>query len=234
LICMERSPNTGGYRRFWRSGAVIVPAVFAFLCITLIVMFLSGCAPRVSYSVRTLYTDPNLSPRALSNADIAVLPLLTSRGPLSEGPLGSGVLVRKLRDLRPDLRFVSYEEFDGAFPPRFNRRGIADFYGKLFRQEVLSVKNMDSLWVHVAQPYILVYTLWDGADIKNVDESIFKHVTLICELWRRDGREVVWRASVKGVSDDGRMADGELLASSMRFLAESIPFSAPEYGRESW
>ena len=67
-----------------------------------------------------------------------------------------------------------------------------------------------------------------------MDQSFFKHVTVICEIWSRDGREVVWRASYKGVSDDSRMTDGELLSESVKALVRNIPPTAPEYGRENW
>jgi hypothetical protein len=231
IVYMELSPKTSGRQCYRRFCAIAVPVV---LCLVLVVVFFAGCGYRVSYNVRTVYADPLFSARSLSNADMAVLPLLTPRGALTEGPLEAGRMVKRLRSLRPDLRFVSYEEFEKAFPPRFDRRRISDFYGGLFRQEVLSIKNMDSLWVHIAQPFILVYALQDGAEIRNIDGSRFKHVTVSCEIWSREGREVVWRATVKGVSDDGRMADSELLAASMRFLAESIPVTAPEYGRERW
>jgi len=195
---------------------------------------LAGCSRRVSYNVRELYSDARFSARALSSNDIAVLPLLTSRGAVTEGPLEAGNIVKRLRALRPDLRFVSYENFENSFPPRFDKRQITDFYGKLFREEVLSVKNMDSLWAHVDHPFILVYALRDGAQILNTDGSVFMHVTVVCELWSREWRAVVWRASCKGVSDDGKTPDGELLAESMRILAEAIPATAPDYGRESW
>jgi len=232
---MKLSPKASACQNRIKSRATTSLASFLSLCLIFIITaFLPACAPRVSYNVRTLYTDPFFTSRTLSNAEIAVLPLLTSRGALADGALEAGSMAKRLRSLRPDLRFVSNDKFEDAFPPRFDRRFLADFHGKLFRQEVLSVKNMDSLWVHVAQPYILVYALVDGADIRNVDESRFRHVTLTCEIWCREGREVVWRATVKGVSDDRRMVDRELLAASMRFLAESIPASSPEYGRERW
>ncbi|MCL2219160.1 MAG: hypothetical protein FWC23_04415 [Chitinispirillia bacterium] len=227
---MELSPKIARRRSGRKSGAAVIPAL---VCLALLAA-IAGCGYRVSYNVRVIYADPLFSARALTNVDIAVLPFLTVNGPFSEGPLETGVMLKGLKSQRPDLRFVSHEKFEEVFPPRFNRRWIADFYGGLFRQEVLTVKNMDSLWVHVEQPYLLVYSLRDGAEIINVDQSFFKHVTVICEIWSRDGREVVWRASYKGVSDDSRMTDGELLSESVKALVRNIPPTAPEYGRENW
>jgi hypothetical protein len=93
---------------------------------------------------------------------------------------------------------------------------------------------MDSLWEFVRQPYILACSLRDGAVIRNMDESYFKHVGLTCEIWSREGRGVVWRARGRGVSDDRRVRDGELIAESMRYLADEIPATVPDYGRELW
>ncbi|MDR2578395.1 MAG: hypothetical protein LBC70_06250 [Chitinispirillales bacterium] len=196
---------------------------------------LAGCAlRRVSYNVSIQFTDPRFSPRMLSNREMAVLPLLTAGGPVTEGRLEARKMVKRLRSLRPDLTFVSYRAFENGFPPRFDKREINVFYEHLFSGDMLAVKSMDSLWAFVRQPYLLVYTLKDGARIQNMDESHFKHVSVVCEIWSRDGRGVVWRASVRGVSDDRRVLDSEILAESMRRLVRSIPAVAPDYGQEEW
>jgi hypothetical protein len=231
---MAAFPETRG---FFRNGRKPRQARFSAVavCLSLACLILTGCAPRrVSYNVWPLYIDPHFSARALSNNDIAVLPLLTSEGPITEGGPEGEELLKRLRTLRPDLRLVSHTVFENGFPPRFDRREISEFYDRLFREDVLAIKGMDALWEGIEQPYLLVYTLKDGAVIKNMDESVFKHVSVTCEIWNRDGRGVVWRASARGVSDDRRVSDREILVETMRRLAEAIPAFAPDYGRESW
>jgi hypothetical protein len=214
------------------SGAVaVVAAVVASL---MPITALAGCSGRVSYNVTTLYVDQYFSARNLNNARIAVLPFLTPQGGLVEGAFEPERMVRKLRALRPDLLFVSYLEFEKGFPARFDRRLLPELYDKLYREDILGVRAMDALWESVAQPYVLVYALRGGAVINNLDESVFKHASVVCELWSRDQRAVVWRAACKGVSDDKRMAESGIMAESMRRLAEAIPATAPNYGREAW
>jgi hypothetical protein len=111
---------------------------------------------------------------------------------------------------------------------------LPELYDKLYREDILGVRAMDALWESLAEPYILVYALRDGAVISNLDESVFKHASVVCELWSRDQRAVVWRAACKGVSDDKRMAESGMMAESMRRLAEAIPATLPNYGREAW
>ena len=195
---------------------------------------LSGCYGRVSYNVTQSYIDPYFSGRLLNNAQVAVLPFLTPHGGVVDGNLESERMAKKLRALRPDMVFVSYNEFENAFPARFDRRMISELYTKLYDEDVLGVKAMDSLWQHVAQPYLLVYALRAGAYINNVDKSLFKHASVVCELWSREERAVVWRASCMGVSDDRKVPDDELMAEGMQRLAEAIPPTLPNYGREAW
>lgn len=195
---------------------------------------LLGCFRRVSYNVTQSHIDPYFSPRLLNNAEVAVLPFLTPRGGVVDGALESERMVKRLRAVRPDMIFVSYSEFENGFPAHFDRRIVPEFYGKLYDEDVLGVKAMDSLWEYVVQPYLLVYALRAGALINNLDRSRFKHASVVCELWSRDERAVVWRASCTGVSDDRGVPDGELMAEGMRRLVEAIPPTAPNYGREAW
>jgi hypothetical protein len=195
---------------------------------------LGGCFGRVSYNVTQTHIDPYFSPRLLNNAGVAVLPFLTPRGVAAGGELEPERVVRKLRAARPDMRFVSHGEFENSFPARFDRRMFAEFYGKLYGGDVVGVKAMDSLWEHAAQPYLLVYALRAGAGITNIDTSRFKHASVVCELWSREERAVLWRAACTGVSNDKGVPDGRLMAEGMRRLAEAIPPTAPNYGREAW
>jgi len=193
-----------------------------------------GCSGRVSYNVTQSYIDPYFSGRALNNAKVAVLPFLTPQGPAADGELEPEAAVRKLRPLRTDMEFVPFTAFENAFPAHVDRRIVREFYAKLYEEDVLGVKAMDSLWEHVAQPYLLVYALRAGAFIKNADNSVFKHASVVCELWSREERAVVWRASCTGVSDDRSIPDGELMVEGMRRLVEAIPPTLPNYGHEAW
>jgi hypothetical protein len=195
---------------------------------------LSACSGRVSYNVTQIHIDPYFSPRLLNNAQVAVLPFLTSGGVAADGELEPERIVRKLSAARPDMRFVSRGEFENGFPIRFDRRMLSEFYNKLYGEDILGVKAMDSLWEHVAQPYLLVYALRSGAGITNIDTSLFKHASVVCELWSREERAVMWRAACTGVSDDSGVPDGRLMADGMKRLAEAIPATAPNYGREAW
>jgi len=211
--------------------ARVVAGVPALLALAALVV---GCSPRVSYNVTQSHIDPYFSPRLLNNAPVAVLPFLTPGGGVVDGALESERMARRLRAARPDMLFVPCGEFENGFPAHFDRRMLPEFYGKLYDEDILGVKAMDSLWERVAQPYLLVYTLRAGALINNVDRSLFKHASVACELWSREERAVVWRASCMGVSDDRAVPDGELMAEGMRRLAEAIPATAPNYGREAW
>ncbi|MDR2591354.1 MAG: hypothetical protein LBC59_00920 [Chitinispirillales bacterium] len=195
---------------------------------------LSGCAARVSYNVTQSYIDPYFSERQLNHAQVAVLPFLTTQGVSVDGDLRPERVVRKLRALRPDMEFVSFMGFENSLPAPIDRKIVPEFYGKLYEGDILGVQAMDSLWAHIAQPYLLVYTLRAGAIINNVDKSLFKHASLVCELWSREQRAVVWRASCMGVSDDKHVSDARLMAEGMLHLAEAIPPTAPNYGREAW
>ena len=204
------------------------------LCCALVALVCLGCTPRVSYSVRTLHIDPWFSGRNLSNAAIALLPLLSAKGTIKNEELESEKMAVMIQDLRTDLKFASYVEFEDGFPPRFDKREIAKFYKALFSEEMLAAKGMDSIWKYARQPYILVFSLADGASIRNMDSSVFKQVSVRCDLWSRDNRAVVWRADCKGVSDDVNVDDRGLILESMRLLAKEIPQTLPNYGRESW
>jgi len=195
---------------------------------------LPGCSGRVSYNVTQSYLDPYFSERQLNHARVAVLPFLTPQGVSAGGDLEPKRVAVKLRALRPDMEFVPFVDFENALPAHIDRRIVPEFYVKLYEGDVLGVKAMDSLWEYVAQPYLLVYALRAGALIKNVDNSVFKHASVVCELWSRDERAVVWRASCTGVSDDRNIPDDELMAEGMRRLAEAIPPTLPNYGHEAW
>ena len=211
------------------------PVFLAFFIFLTGLFYFSGCvSPRVSYTVRTLHTDLRFSGRMLSNNDIAVLPFLTARGVMTDGEFEAEAVVRRLQALRSDLRFVSYEVFENGFPIRFDRSSIAEFYGRVFRDEVLAVKGMDNLWKGAGQPFFLVFALKDGAVVRNLDGSVFKRVNVTCEIWSRERREAVWQAGCTAVSDDTRVADSEMITDCMRRLVRAIPIAAPGYGQGSW
>jgi len=215
----------------------VYPRILRYIAVIIVMagLALFGCSGRVSYNVTQSYIDPYFSGRALNNAKVAVMPFLTQHGRLAEGELDPNAVVKKLRLIRPDMAFVSFAEFEGAFPAHVDRKRILpEFYGKLYDEDVLGVKAMDSLWEYVAQPYLLVYALRAGALINNVDKSMFKHARLVGELWSREERAVIWRASCMGVSDDKGVPDGRLMAEGMRYLAEAIPPTVPNYGHEAW
>ncbi len=223
IICMP-AYIMNQYRKFRRAAVIAVISALTA----------GGCFGRVSYNVTQSYVDPYFSGRQLNNARVAVLPFLTPRGVVVDGDLEPDAVVKKLRALRPDMNFVSFVEFENSFPAHVDRRIVAEFYGKLYDEDIIGVKAMDTLWAHVAQPYLLVYALRAGALITNVDKSVFMHAGVVCELWNRDERAVVWRASCTGVSDDRGVSDGELMAEGMRRLVGAIPPTLPNYGREAW
>jgi hypothetical protein len=195
---------------------------------------LAVCSGRVSYNITQNYIDPYFSGRSLNSARVAVLPFLTPDGGVADGELESERMAKKLRALRSDMVFVSCNEFENAIPARFGRRMVPEFYAKLYDGDVLGVKAMDSLWEHVAQPYLLVYALRGGEAVNNLDSSLFMRASVVCELGSRDERAVLWRASCTGVSDDRGVPDGEFMAEGMRRLVEAIPPTLPNYGREAW
>ncbi|GBU22607.1 hypothetical protein R80B4_02517 [Fibrobacteres bacterium R8-0-B4] len=195
---------------------------------------LSGCSRRVSYNVTQSYIDPYFSERKLNHAQVAVLPFLTQQGAVVDDDLEPGRVVKKLRAIRPDMEFVSFVGFENSLPAQVDRRIVPEFYGKLYEGDVLGVQALDSLWAYVAQPYLLVYALRMGAFINNTDRSLFKHASLVGELWSREERAVVWRASCMGVSEDRGVSDGKLMAEGMRHIAGAIPPTGPNYGREAW
>jgi len=209
---------------------------YPHLLIVLFVVTLAcfGCSPRVSYSIRTLHIDPWFSGRNLSNVAIALCPFLSANGSVTTEELESEKMAVMIQDSRRDLKFASYSEFEDGFPARFDRREIAEFYKAVFSEEILSVKGMDSIWKYARQPYILAFSLIDGASIRNMDSTVFKQVSVRCDLWSRDSREVVWRSVCKGVSDDRNVDDRHLIIESMRLLTENIPQTLPNYGQESW
>jgi hypothetical protein len=159
---------------------------------------------------------------------------LSAKGTVTNDELESEKMAVMVQNQRTDLRFASYGEFEDGFPSRFDKREIAAFYKAVFSEEILAVKGMDSIWKYAGQPYILAFSLIDGASIRNMDNSVFKQVSVRCDLWSREGRAVVWRAVCKGVSDDGNVDDSQLILESVRLLTEAIPRTMPNYGQESW
>lgn len=199
------------------------------LCCAVVALACLGCSPRVSYSVRTLHIDPWFSGQNLSRATIAILPLLSGNGAVMIEELESEKMAVMIQNQRPDLRFASYSEFEEGFPPRFDKREIAVFYKAVFSEEILTAKGMDNIWKYAGQPYILAFSLVNGTSVRNMDNSVFKQVDVRCELWSREGREVVWRSVCKGVSDDGNIDDSQLILESMRLLTEAIPKTPVNY-----
>jgi len=205
---------------------ILYCAVIALACF--------GCAPRVSYSVRTLYTDSRFSERDFRNAVTVLCPLLNAKGAVIAEGLEPENMAAVVQNLRPDLRFAPYSEFENGFPARFDRRELAKFYNAAFEEEILAVKGMDSVWQHIKHQYVLIFSLIDGASIRDTDSSVFKQVSVRGDLWRGDGREVVWRGQCKGVSDDIKADGGLLIIECMRLLTGELPLTESNYGREKW
>jgi hypothetical protein len=175
----------------------------------------------------------------LSGAEIALLPVLGSGGPLAVEGLEAVKIAKMHRKLRPDLKFAVYDRYAEGFPGAFDTSKVDEFYKMIFEGEVLAVKGMDSVWEHIGRPYILVYSLVGGAGIRGAgirdeDQRVLKSLSVKGELWSRSEREVVWRSVCKGVSDNGRADDARLILQGVRRLAEAVPAAVPNYGQESW
>ncbi|MDR3013141.1 MAG: hypothetical protein LBU70_08020 [Chitinispirillales bacterium] len=203
-----------------------------WLCLifaALVSAVLVGCAaPSASFNLRVQNIDPRFSAVALAGGgDIAVLPFMTSRGPIVGGDFGTDEIYDMLKKLRPDLKFVPREVFERSFPPRFDRRRLTNFYGWIFDGVADSVASMDSLWGFVEQQYLLVFAIADGAVVHGLNDSYYKHVRVTCEVWCRRTRRAVWQSSCMGVSDDSRMEERDLLAESVRRIIEAIPAASP-------
>ena len=204
------------------------------LCCAVVALACLGCSPRVSYSVSTLYVDPRFAGRNLGDSAIALLPFLSAEGPVASEELEPEKMAVMIQSQRADLKFASSGEFENGFPLRFDRREIAKFYKALFSEEIQAAKGMDDIWKYAGHPYLLVFSLADGASTLNRDSSVVKQVDVRCELWSRDDREVIWLADCKGVSYDGNVEDRRLIMESMRLLAKELPQKLPNYGRENW
>jgi len=208
----------------------------AFFCALLmaLVFCAGGCVPRVSYTVKTLYTDPQFTGRMLSGFQVALLPLLSSGGRVEFEELEEQELFEMFRAARPDIRFVSTYDFETDFSFKTGEPALSNFYSLFFNEEALVLKNADSLWNSVRQQYLLVYSIKSGMSVRNMDRSVYRQFVIECELWSVEHRAIVWKARCQGVSDDKRKSDKRMLAQSMKHLAQMIPAVQPGYGPESW
>ncbi|MDR0307329.1 MAG: hypothetical protein LBI42_10910 [Chitinispirillales bacterium] len=207
-----------------------------FFCVLplITIMGFAACAPRVSYTVKTLYTDPQFTGRMLSGFHVALLPLLNAGWPVELDELEELELFEMFQTVRPDIKFVSTYEFETDFTFKAGEASLFNFYKLLFNEEMLALKNADSLWNSVRQHYLLVYSIRNGMSVRNIDTSVYKKFIVECELWSVEHRAVVWRAQCGGVSEDKRSRDKQMLAESMKYLAQMVPAVQPGYGPESW
>jgi len=204
------------------------------LSITFIFMGVTGCAPRIVYTENTLFTDPMFTGRMLSGHSIALLPVLGPRGPLQFEEDELDEVFEMLHRARPDLKLVPTYEFETDFAFPNNEPLLFRFYHLLFKEEMIAVKNNDSIWNSVKQDYLLVYSLRGGMSVRNLNRSVYKRFNIECELWSVKERAVVWRAQSRGASDDKRTNEKVMLSESMRRLMHFIPAVQPGYGSESW
>lgn len=211
-----------------------IPALLCVSFITFMVIGATGCAPKVFYTDKMLYTDPMFTGRMLSGHSVALLPVLGSKGPLQFEEDELDEVLEMLRKARSDLRFVPTYEFETDFTFPNNEPLLFRFYNLLFREEILTIKSNDSIWNLVKQDYLLVYSLREGMSVRNLDKSVYKRFSIECELWSVKQRAVVWSAQSGGVSDDKRVNEKMMLSHSMRRLALMIPVVQPGYGPESW
>jgi len=209
----------------------------ALLCVsfmTFIFMGLTGCAPRILYKEKTLYTDPGFTGRMLSGHSVALLPVLGPKGPLQFEEDELDEALDMLRKARPDLKLIPTYEFETDFAFPANEPLLYRFYNLLFKEEMLVIKSNDSIWGRVKQDYLLVYSVREGMAVRNLDKSVYKKFSIECELWSVKKRAVVWRAQSSGASDDKRTNEKMMLGQSMRRLVNLIPAVQPGYGPESW
>lgn len=219
---------------FMKSKKTSFSALFNVLTAAFIFACAAGCAPKVLYSTKALYTDPGFTGRMLSGHSVAVLPVLGSKGPVQFEEDELDEAFEMLRKARPDLRLIPTYEFETDFAFPANEPLLFRFYNLLFKEEMLAVKNNDSIWSNVKQDYLLVYSIKEGMAVRNLDKSVYRQFTVESELWSAAQRTVVWRAQCGGVSDDKNTNEKVMISQCMRRLAHLIPAVQPGYGSESW
>jgi len=209
-------------------------ALFCALFMTFTFMNAAGCAPKVLYTDKTLYTDPGFTGRMLSGHSVALLPVLGSKGPLQFEEDELDEVLEILSKARPDLKLIPTYGFETDFAFPNNEPLLFRFYHLLFKEEILTIKSHDSIWNRVKQDYLLVYSLRGGMSVRNLDKSVYKQFSIECELWSVRERAIVWRAQSSGASDDKRANEKRMLSESMKRLVNLIPAVQPGYGPESW
>jgi hypothetical protein len=193
-----------------------------------------GCAHGVGVSVKSLYTSSAFSGRDFTGARISVCPVLVGGVSSTSGNIDPAGFREALRETRPDLPLIMPSEFKNHFLGSLGLPELRTLSELLWKSEILALKSADALWDAIGTPYLLVFRLTSGASVTRIDRQTSRRITLECELWDTDDREVVWRSVARTRTMDARLTDSELMSLAAAKLVRSLPAVQPGYERGEW
>ncbi|MDG5814772.1 hypothetical protein QA601_06775 [Chitinispirillales bacterium ANBcel5] len=192
------------------------------------------CAQNTGFLLEPGYLSPSFSGRDLSNSGIVLAPVLVNNGSLRSGGLSQERLLKSLQRSRKDLSLQSAHVFESRLANNRDSTLLEEFYQNLYKSELFSIKGADSVWSKLDSPLLLVFKIRSGVNIRTLNESNRRRIKIEGELWKRDNVEVVWRATVRGITHQGRKSDKDFIKSAIDHLIASIPAVKPGYGVGEW
>ncbi len=196
---------------------------------------LLSCTPSpFRFSLSNSYTREYFSGRDVGGHTFGICPLLTDRGPVTGTKLPSATVVAMVRKERPGLQVREADSVHTALLSALSGQALERYYNLLYKGEIVSLQNADSLWKAVGTDYLLVIRLRHGMDIRTFNQMSRKRINLEAELWDCPAMETVWRVSVLGTCNRAGFSDQKFLIEAIRTIVDALPSPLPSYDTKPW
>ncbi len=199
------------------------------------VIFISCTAPSVQWKAELLYTSSELESNRLSTGNsILFLPLITRDGFDTSRTLSPEALTKSLVATQGKLKLFFKKDFEESFLPRNSRELLDSLYASLFRNDILALHAVDTVWKTIPARFVIVLRLNTGVRIKSFDGIVKRKAELEGELWDTKRIEIVWRAQSSGYQMDTKITDAEFISRGVREIFNLLPEFIPVRDEEDW
>lgn len=199
------------------------------------VLLVSCIAPSAQWKSELLYSSSELENNRLSVGNsILLLPLITKDGFDTSHALSPEVLTKSLMATQQKLNLFFKKDFEESFLPRNNRKMLDSFYVSLFKNDILALHAVDTVWKSIPGRFVIVLRLNTGVRIKSFDGIVKRKAELEGELWDTKRIEIVWRAQSSGFQMDTKVTDAEFILGGLREIFNLLPDFIPVRDEEDW
>lgn len=185
--------------------------------------------PKIVFSRETLGTD-----RLSTGNSILLLPLISENEFDTNTALLPQIQRKTLLKYQEGIKIFTKESFEKIFQTPEEQQLLTNFYSQLFKNEILVLASLDTIWKQLPSRYLMVIRIIKGSRISSFEGKLKRKAFMEMELWDARYREIACRVHSQGFEMNEEISDIKFLAKGLESIFTILPHFFPEANTENW